>query len=57
MGKRKMQSVRIDDNRWYEITWTQQHEECCHCGIKHVVDYRVVDGKLQMRANYVEDGK
>lgn len=54
-NRRKMPVVHIDDNRWYEIAWSGQHEECCVCGTKHVVDHQVRNGKLQMRVNYVED--
>lgn len=49
MAKRKL--IQIDDGEWVTIDWTKQHEECCECGLKHSVDYRVADGgKLQMRA-------
>lgn len=43
--------LQIDDAEWVTIAWKSQHEECCTCGAKHTVDYRVVDGKLQFRAS------
>jgi len=49
--RRKIPTVEIEDGRWYEISWIQQHETCCHCGLKHFVDHRVVGGKLQMRVH------
>lgn len=54
---KKMPTIQIDDGRWYEIAWMGQHEECCRCGVKHVVDYKVERGKLMMRARYVEEAK
>lgn len=52
--KRKPPTVEIEDGRWYEISWMGQHETCCHCGLKHWVDYRVEKGKLQMRVRSAE---
>lgn len=46
--------VQIDDDEWVTIGWAKQLEECCDCGLRHSVDYRVADGgKLQMRARRV----
>ncbi len=42
--------VQVYDGEWVEIAWKGQHEKCCRCGARHVVDYRVEDGKLQFRA-------
>lgn len=47
---RRRPAISIDDGEWVTIEWKKQHEECCACGQQHVVDYRVVDGKLQFRA-------
>lgn len=41
--------VNIDEDEWTTIEWTHQHEECCECGLKHVIDYRVHNGKLQFK--------
>lgn len=49
MAKRK--TVQINDGEWVTIAWKGQHEECCDCGKKHRVDFRVAEnGQLQMRA-------
>lgn len=51
---RKKPTVQIEDGEWVTIDWKGQHEECCDCGLKHRVDFRVADGgKLQMRATRV----
>jgi hypothetical protein len=47
---RKRPKIQIDDGEWVTIEWVGQHEECCECGLRHIVDYRVVDGKLQFKA-------
>lgn len=50
MAKKKP-TVQLEDGEWVTIAWKGQHEECCDCGLKHRVDFRVADGgKLQMRA-------
>jgi len=48
---KKKPTVQIDDGEWITVDWKGQHEECCDCGLRHRVDYRVADGgKLQIRA-------
>jgi hypothetical protein len=47
---RKRPIKQVDPNEWVTIEWTGQHEECCDCGLIHIVDYRVIDGKLQFKA-------
>jgi len=50
MAKKKP-VVQIDDGEWTTIAWKGQHEQCCDCGLKHIVDFRVAEnGKLQFRA-------
>lgn len=46
----KRPEVEIEDNEWVTIDWKGQREQCCDCGLRHVVDYRVHDGKLQFKA-------
>ena len=51
---RKKPVVHVEDGEWVTIEWRGQHEECCSCGLRHRVDYRVADGgKLQFRATQV----
>ena len=47
---KKRPDIQIDDNEWCTIEWKGQREKCCGCGLKHRVDYRVHDGKLQFKA-------
>jgi hypothetical protein len=49
-SKKKRPTVQVWDGEWITITWTDQHEQCCKCGAKHSIDYRVKNGKLQFRA-------
>lgn len=51
----KRPKVQLEDGEWVTIDWKGQHEECCDCGLKHRVDFRVADGgKLQMRASRIK---
>lgn len=43
--------VNVEDGEWVTIAWEGQHEKCCDCNLEHVVDYQVVNGKLQFRAS------
>jgi hypothetical protein len=46
--------VHIEDGEWVTVDWKGQREECCQCGLRHRVDYRVAEGgKLQFRATQV----
>lgn len=55
MAAKKKPVVHIDDGEWVTVAWSGQHEECCECGLKHRVDFRVADGgKLQFRASRVK---
>lgn len=56
MTKRRPR-IQIDSNEWVTISWTAQHEECCECGLRHIVDYRVENGKLQFRARRAGEKK
>lgn len=48
---KKLPVLHVDDDEWVEIAWTGQQEECCDCGLKHRVSFRVTDrGKLQFKA-------
>jgi len=54
MPAKKRPVVHIDDGEWVTIAWKGQREECCDCGKRHSVDYRVAEnGKLQFRARGV----
>jgi hypothetical protein len=44
-------SIQCYDDEWITIAWVGQHEQCCLCGTKHRVDYRVIDGKLQFKGH------
>lgn len=42
--------VQVHDNDWVEPTPQRGHKmKCCDCGLVHVIDFRVKDGKVQFR--------
>lgn len=48
-----MSRLRYDqllDGEWMTPVRKGFQEQCCGCGLVHVVDYRIVDGKIQFRA-------
>ena len=55
MAAKKKPVMHIDDGEWVTIAWSGQHEECCECGLKHRVDFRIAEGgKLQFRASRIK---
>lgn len=34
------------ENKFYPLDWNNQLEQCCGCGLVHVVNYKVVKGQL-----------
>lgn len=50
---RKRPTIDIDEDHWTTIEWVNQHEECCECGLKHSITYRVHDGKLQFKGKRI----
>jgi hypothetical protein len=55
MPRAKRPIIQLDDNEWTTIEWRNQHEQCCDCGLKHSVDFRVAEnGKLQFRARRIK---
>lgn len=54
-AKKKKPTYWVTDNEWVEIAWKGQYEECCGCGLRHRVDFRVAEnGKLQFKAVQVK---
>lgn len=41
---------QIQDGEWFEPAMKNHKLGCCDCGLVHRVDFRVRDGKVQMRA-------
>jgi len=42
---------QVIDGEWVDVPWRGFKEQCCSCGLVHIVDYRTVDdNKLQFRA-------
>lgn len=45
-----MKYVQVYNNEWVEPTPQRGHRiKCCDCGLVHVMDFRVVKGRVQFR--------
>lgn len=45
-----MKYVQVISGEWIEPTPQRGHRmKCCDCGLVHIMDFRVVDGKVQFR--------
>jgi hypothetical protein len=43
--------VQVYDGEWIQPSPMRGHKtQCCGCGLVHVVDYRVDEGRVQFRA-------
>lgn len=47
-----MKLPRIEDGEWFQVADKAHHFKmgCCDCGLVHDMEFRVVDGKIQIRA-------
>jgi hypothetical protein len=56
MAKRT-EPIQIVDGSWYAIAFGQKPftEECCDCGLVHITDFKVENGKFWVR--YRRDDK
>ena len=45
--------VSVEDGVWYKIAFGKEPfiEECCDCGLVHVVEYKVEDGIVWQKFN------
>jgi hypothetical protein len=41
---------QIIDGEWFRPKMRGFREQCCHCGLIHVIDYRIKDGGVEFRA-------
>ena len=55
--KAPIEPVQIIDGKWYAIAFGQAPftEECCDCGLVHVTDFKVENGRFWIR--YRRDAK
>jgi hypothetical protein len=53
--KAPVEPVQIIDGKWYAIAFGQAPftEECCDCGLVHVTDFKVENGKFWIQ--YIVD--
>ena len=47
---KRLRYDQLTDGEWMTTVRKGFKEQCCSCGSVHVVDYRIVDGKIQFRA-------
>ena len=55
--KKDVEPVQIIDGKWYAIAFGKAPftEECCDCGLVHVTDFKVENGRFWIR--YRRDAK
>ena len=41
---------QADDGEWIRPVMRGHRNACCDCGLVHVIDYRIVDGRVEFRA-------
>lgn len=41
---------QIHDGEWFTPKRKGFREQCCDCGLVHIVDYRIVNGQIQFRS-------
>jgi len=46
----KSKYIQLVDGEWFAPVRRGFKEQCCGCGLVHIVDYRIVDGAIQFRA-------
>lgn len=45
-------SIQMFEGQWYRAGFrSPEVTECCGCGLVHVTEYKMVDGKLFWRSN------
>jgi hypothetical protein len=45
-----MKYHQAEDGEWFRPKKKGFREQCCGCGLVHVVDFRIVDGRVELRA-------
>lgn len=38
------------DGEWFAIKKRGFYDMCCDCGLVHIVDYRIIEGRLEIRS-------
>jgi len=39
----------VTDGEWIQVPMRGGKDQCCDCGLVHVVNYRIVEGKIQVQ--------
>lgn len=47
---KRLKYDQLSDGEWMAPVRKGFKEQCCGCGLVHVVDYRIADGKIEFRA-------
>ena len=45
-----MKYKKVYDNEWVQPVNTNYKMSCCDCGLVHNIDFRIYEGKIQLRA-------
>lgn len=48
MARDRWKGSEVEEGEWYQPT-SKHRERCCDCGLIHIVEYKVEDGKIWMR--------
>jgi hypothetical protein len=48
--RKRTKYIQVEDGEWIEPAMRGYRDQCCGCGLVHVTDFRVVEGRVQYRA-------
>ncbi len=52
------ETSQVEPGEWIQPVMEGYRMTCCDCGLVHLLDFRIVDGKIQLRAfREMVDGK
>lgn len=46
-GRRKYH--RVKPGEWFRPAMREHREKCCDCGLVHIIDFRIADGRVEKR--------
>ena len=45
----KSDYLHLTDGEWVQVNMRGNKDQCCDCGLVHTVNYRLVEGKIQVQ--------
>lgn len=46
---KKLEYYHASDGEWIRVTKRNHREQCCDCGLVHRVNYRIVEGTIEIQ--------